>query len=839
MLIHSRFICRELIQARGQALIFLLCVALSITTHVSLNSFKDKVHRSILADARTLQGGDIIIHSHQPFTPALQKAARDLSQAHRLTAHVQSHEFYSVVRAMTQARQGTLLCNIKVVGPAYPLYGRVELQSGRALARVLTAGQVVVEQELLDRLQLRVGDELHLGSATVRIADVVLHEPDRPLNLFSLGPRVLAAEADLAAMALVDKGSRVDHLLRLTLGEQTQIDQVATELSRHAVAGQERVETFRTASSGVKRFFDNLLFFLSLISVFTLLLAGIGMQSALTAWLRERRRTIAITKALGATNALLLRHYLLLVLFLGLIGCGLGLAAAAMLDTLFPLVFADVIPASGVSHGISPGQAGSGVLLGMGVVLLFTYLPLARLREVKPLAVFKDDAGPGHRGAPFWTALGLGLFLLTGLIIHQLDDVPTGLYFMLGAGVLLTVIALMTHLLLALGTRLTVAPLALRQAMRSLLRPGNASRAIIITLAAALSLLLTIHLVEANLNATFVASYPTDAQNLFCLDIQTGQKAAFTRLLPMPVELYPTIRARLIAINQTPIDRGRELAKKRDNLAREFNLTYRGELLADERLLAGPTLFRSQWSEPGVVQVSILDTVAEMGAMHLGDIVQFNIQGVPMTARVTSIRTRTRSRLYPFFYFVFQEEALARAPQTWFATITVDPATIPRLANTIVAAFPNISVINMAATAAHLGAILGRLTTIINFFALFTILAGGLIVVSSILATRLARIREAAYYIILGGTTRFVITVLAYENLLLGLGSSLLATILAQGASWAICRFLFDIPYAANGVANLVLITIATLLVMATGLISSVAIIRQKPALFLREQTDG
>lgn len=837
MRVHGRFIWRELVQARRQGVIFLLCVALSLTTLVSLNGFKESVHRSILADARTLHGGDIILHSHQPFSQPLLRAVSDLDQTHRLAAQAGSHEFYSVVRPV--AGEATLLANIKVVGPAYPLYGQVKLQSGRPWHQLLTPGRIVVAQELLDRLHLAVGDRILLGMALFTIADVLLHEPDRPLNLFSLGPRVLVAEADLAAMDLVKKGSRVEYLLRLALRDQTQVEQVATDLASHALPGQERVETFRTARSGVKRFFDNLLFFLSLISVFTLLLAGIGMQSSLAALLRERERTIAITKALGASNGLLLRHYLILVLLLGGIGSGLGLVAATLLARLFPLLFSGLVPAGSGAPMIALEQLGAGLLLGMVVVLLFTILPLTRLRQVKPGAIFKHEEDAGRRGGAFWAALALGLILLTGLIIHQLDEVQTGLSFMLGAGALLAVIAGITHLLLALCARVTVPSLALRQAMRSLFRPGNASRSIIITLAAALSLLLTIHLVEANLNATFVASYPVDAPNLFCLDIQTEQKEPFTRLIPAPVQLYPTIRARLTAINQVPIDRGRELEKKRDNLAREFNLTYRAQLLADERLLAGGTLFQPQWSEPEVVQVSILDTVAEMGAMRLGDLLAFNVQGVPIQARVTSIRTRTRSRLYPFFYFVFPEQVLAKAPQTWFATITVDPGAIPRLENAIVSTFSNISVINMAATAADLGAILGRLITIVNFFALFAILAGGLIVVSSILATRLARIREAAYYQMLGATTRFVVAVLAYENLLLGLGSSLLATILAQGASWAICRYFFDIPYSPNLLANLLLITFATLLVMAIGLISSLPVIRQRPALFLREQSDG
>ncbi len=834
-MLHSRFIFRELLQARIQALIFVLCVALSLTTLIALNSFKENVHRPTLADARTLHGGDIIIHSHYEFSPNITRAVAELEDRHQAVSAA-THECYSVVR--TRSGPASLLANIKIVSLSYPLYGRVELQSGRTFDRVLGPGRIVVAQEVLDRLHLRLGDQLQVGSGVLRIVDVLSHEPDRPVNAFALGPRVLVSAADLARVDLIKKGSRIEYLLRLKVFEPKSIDRLAARLKEQAVFGQERVDTFRTAHSGVKKFFDNLLFFLSLISIFTLLLSGIGMQSSLSALLRERERTMAITKALGAGNAFLLGHYLVLVVILGLLGSGLGTLSGLAFAQALPWLFAGFVPAD-TAFGASAHELAAGLLLGLFVVLLFTFLPLNRIREVKPWATLRSEGITPRRGGACYLALALGLLFLTGLIVHQLEDIPTGLGFMLGAGLLIVIIALITRLALRLGAQVRVSSLSCRQAMRSLFRPGNASRAIVITLAAALSVLLSIHLVEKNLKATFVASYPADAPNLFCLDIQAEQRTRFSEIAPLATSFYPIVRARLTSINGEPVNREQELEKRRDNLAREFNLTYRAALLDDEVLLAGKTLFHKEWPEEGVVQVSIIDTVAEMGDMHLDDRLEFNIQGVPLTAQVTSIRTRTRSRLYPFFYFVFQDEALGRAPQTFFAALTVDTGTIPELANTIVSRFPNISVINMAAAAADLGAVLDKLITIVNIFALFSLLAGGLIIVSSVFATRLSRTREAVYYKILGAGTSFVIRVLVYENMLLGLLSSLVAVILAQAGSWALCRFLLDIPYRPGWSGSLSLVVLSTILVVGVGLVSAVPIIRQKPSHFLRDQADG
>ena len=166
----------------------------------------------------------------------------------------------------------------------------------------------------------------------------------------------------------------------------------------------------------------------------------------------------------------------------------------------------------------------------------------------------------------------------------------------------------------------------------------------------------------------------------------------------------------------------------------------------------------------------------------------------------------------------------------------MDRARIAELENRVVAAYPNISTINLAETAVELGMVMAKLVGIINIFAGFSILAGTLIIVSSVLATRLARMREAVYYKVLGATSFFVLSVFFAENLLLGLLSSVLAVLLAQAGSWALCTFVFEIAFQPHWTAAVLLIGLTIVLVVAVGLFSSISIIRQKPILFLREQ---
>jgi putative ABC transport system permease protein len=116
--------------------------------------------------------------------------------------------------------------------------------------------------------------------------------------------------------------------------------------------------------------------------------------------------------------------------------------------------------------------------------------------------------------------------------------------------------------------------------------------------------------------------------------------------------------------------------------------------------------------------------------------------------------------------------------------------------------------------------------------------AGVLIIVSSVFAARYARVQEAVFFTILGARSRFVLAVFAAENLFIGLASGLFAVVLSQTATFIICKYALDVPYASFIGVNLAIVFITVVIVIAAGLGASVQALHQKPAAFLREQTE-
>ena len=726
-----------------------------------------------------------------------------------------------------------MLAKLKIVQPGYPFYGQVLLKSGRQFDSVLSPGSVIVAQNLLDRLGLQVGDPLHVGSTTLTIRDVVLQEPDQPVNFFMLGPRVFLAAADIDRLDLVKKGSRVRHIYLIKVLDETKIRSIADRIRMVADTDQESVDTYRTARSRIKRFFDNLFFDLSLISIFTLLLAGIGIQSALTAFLKEKHGTIAIMKTVGAKSSYVTRHYVFILSILGLAGTLLGLFSGLILQNALDVLFKGFVPEN-VTLRISWKAVLEGLCLGIFVVGLFSFIPLNRIKDVKPVIIFRKDPIRSKAGWPVYLSVLLILAFFLLLVFWQVNELKAALYFVGGVIVLIITTAVLASVVLFVLKRVRVHSLLLRQAIKGLFRPKNATRPIIITLTASLAVIFAIYLIEQNLDANFIQSYPEDTPNVFFLDIQPSQLEEFSDTLGMDANYYPIIRAKILSLNGEKINRKQERRSRGDNLARTFNLTYRDYLLEDERIIKGSHLHREDW---GDLQVSVMDTVADKNQMEIGDQITFKVQGVPLKARISSIRTRTRESLRPFFYFVFPQNTLRDAPQTIFTAVRVAKPQISELQTKIVEKFPNVSVIDATELLTMFSDVVKKLSVIIRFFAGFSIVAGILIILSSVLATRYARIQEAVYYKILGARSNFVVKVFTIENLALGLISAVLALLLSQAGSWLICLKVMHISYNPFIFESILLIFVTVVLVITVGLLPSISILRKKPVAFLREQT--
>ncbi|MCA9460420.1 MAG: hypothetical protein KC550_07780, partial [Nanoarchaeota archaeon] len=321
-------------------------------------------------------------------------------------------------------------------------------------------------------------------------------------------------------------------------------------------------------------------------------------------------------------------------------------------------------------------------------------------------------------------------------------------------------------------------------------------------------------------------------------DVPKDNLSDIEKIIGGEVTFYPVIRGSLLSINGVDVKKAEEnKGRGGDSLLRPFSLTY-GDLLETEKILETTNkgkIFEDNWDNDEIVQMSILDDVAEMMNVKLGDKVVFLIQGVEIEAQIVSIRTRTQEGINAFFYFTFEEEVLKDAPQTVFTITRVESQSIPLLQNEIVKAFPSVTVINGESTAKTVGEIIGQLSKVVSFFTLFSLGAGILILLSSIVSTNIQRTQEAVFYKLVGASKSFITKVFLFEYLIIGILSSILALLLSSLATFAITTYFLEIDFIFIS-SKALIYSLSTIIVIGIiGYFSSLNVIRRKPIEYIRE----
>jgi putative ABC transport system permease protein len=339
-----------------------------------------------------------------------------------------------------------------------------------------------------------------------------------------------------------------------------------------------------------------------------------------------------------------------------------------------------------------------------------------------------------------------------------------------------------------------------------------------------------------------------DRPNLVLFDVQPDQRAAVEAALRkegLPVRpLVPIVPMRLQSVKGVPVAQllatssaSDESTRGRWAFRREYRSTYRDAATASERVTAGAWWRPGEGKGAAVAPVALDTGVARELKVRVGDEIVWDVQGLAVPTRVAALREVDWARFEPNFFAVFPEGPLDAAPQTFVALTRVDDAEQRgRFQRRLVEAIPNVSALDLAQVAQAIEGILDRVSLALRFMALFSLGAGGLVLVGAVAASRAQRVREAVLLRTLGATRRQILRVLLAEYATLGLLASAAAMVLAIGAAWALVHFTFDSRFTLPGLGLLGLGAAVVLLTVTVGLFGSTDLFRLPPLEVLRAE---
>ncbi|HEV8599857.1 MAG TPA: FtsX-like permease family protein [Gemmatimonadales bacterium] len=844
-------------------------VTAGVAALVAINSFTQNLRVSVAEQARALLGADLSFRSGRAFPPRVEALLDSLiapdSGAGRLArSGRRALQVSFVAMAYVPRTTGVRLVQARAVAGGYPFYGEIVTQPAGRWRALERQNGVLVDPVLLTALHAELGDTLALGNGRFPILGTVLNVPG-DIGVFSaFGARVFLPARSLPATGLLQFGSRADYEAFVQLPPGRDAAGIAKQYRsalRELRIGIRTVEEDREDLSEALSRLGN---YLGLVALIALLLGGLGVASAVNVFIKRKLDTIAVLRCLGATSREVFAVYLLQALAMGGIGSAIGALAGVALQQLLPLLFTGLLPVD-VRVVPSPGSILLGTGLGLWVAGMFAALPLLGIRRVSPLLVLRRDVDPaaGRDRLARLALLPLALSVVA-LAVIQVGSVRDGIAFAVAIGVALFGLWLAARALIG-GVRRWFPsrwPYLWRQGLANLYRPANQTVTVVLALGFGAFVLTTLFLAQNNLLREFRPGGLHTRPNLMLYDIQPAQQAGVAALIREnglgSTPAVPIVTMRIKAIRGVPVSKllppsdsttdSAAAPRQRERrprprgapspwaIRREYRSTYRDTLSDTEKVVAGKWWGREPAGDSPAL-VSLEEELAGELGVKLGDEIVWDVQGTDVPTRVGGLRAVEWRRFEPNFFVVFQPGVLERMPQMLVMLARADSvARRGTVQRQIAERFPNVTILDLSQIQQALEGILDRGALIVRFLAFFSLVTGAIVLVGSVSASRLQRIREAVLLKTLGATRRQVLHILVAEYTALGVLAAFASVALASGAGWALTKWVFETEFYLPALQLLSLTVLLIGLTLGVGLWNSAEILKRAPLAVLREE---
>ncbi len=842
-----RIAWREMRASRSRFLFVVLAVAIGVGSLTGVRSFGSAFRHMLLREARTLMAGDMSLRVFAMPTSEQDAVLQDLARRGAATHLDHRDGHHGLIgggrRPGAHLRQSGGPRGLSVITAT------VKLDPPQPLRRALNAHTVVVSDDVLVRLKVRTGDTLHLGGQDFRIAGVVTSEPDRMTGSLNVGPRVMITRDGLERTGLISLGSRAAerYLFRLPATGPPGVGEVRQILKDNFP--EATIADYTETHPIITRGLDRATTFLSLIGLIALVIGAMGVGSAMHGHLQQKLDSIAVMKCIGARSAQVIRIYTAQTLMLGLSGGILGALLGIAVASAFPGLIAKYFSIQGVGRlGCLARGAGRGDRLP-------GHAP------VHPAAAHRDPRHPSRRSVPpgcvrepaghaacngrSWRC-ALLILLGTGAVAGTLsegnfhDALRTGGIFAAGLAVGLALLSAAAWLALR-GVRAALrhAPAALpgmlRHGIANLYRPGNQAQSAVVALGVGVMFTLTVFLVQNALVRQIRGSAPPGMPNVFLLDIPGSQRqtvADFIATQPgvtAAPDVAQAVAARIAAIDGVPVEQlplrafGRRFLRTR-------SVTEMESKPPETQILSGA------WWRPGDrdPQACVTEEAARILHLKTGSVIDWDIWKRPVRTRVACIQRTESIRMSARFEFIFSPGQLTGLPAVYYGSARVRPPDVPSLQRVMYQRFPTVTVVNMADVMQIVEDVVDRIALVIRFISAFTILAGAVMVASSIAGTRFRRMREVVILKTLGATRSRIAWIFSVEFLALGAIAGAMGTLLASGFAALVLKQLLDIEFHPDALSSGMTIALTALVATAAGWAASFRILGRKPLEILR-----
>lgn len=823
---------------RGRLLLFVSSISIGIAALVAMNTLKNTMEHNIDAQANVLLGADLSVSSNQPFTEVVEELFSNLGGQRSRQVRFSSVVFFPAADRMR-------LVQVRTQDGDFPYYGKLTTDPPAAAAAFTEGQNALVDHNLMLQFETEVGDSVKVGALTFRIAGRLLKIPGETAAAGNLEPRVYVPGAYLEETRLVQRGSRVSHRMYFKFAEDENVTALLERMQPQFKEHHLDYETVASRKRNIGRPLRNLYRFLNLGSFVALLLGSVGVASAIHAYVRQKLNTIAVLRSLGATTGQTMGIYLLQASFMGLVGVAAGALMGTGVASFLPDVIGDLLPVEVefTLATMSYAPLIQGLYVGLGMTVLFALLPLVSIRRVSPLIALRfsfEESALLKKEPLRWVLYLLIVGAITAFAMTQTRTWTRGLGFAVGVFLAFGLLTLVARGLIYSVRRFFPAfwSYVWRQGLANLYRPNNQTVMLLLALGLGTFLISTLYLTQYGLLDNIDEITSGDQPNMVLIDIQTDQQEELATLIGQHevqlIDQVPIVAMRLQSIKGRAVKEiieDRKSKVRRWTLRREYRTTYRDYLSNTETVVSG------QWQGTAgdTVYISIDHSIAADLQVQIGDEMVFDVQGVPIATVIGSMRSVNWQRIRPNFLVLFPAGVLEEAPQFHvFVLRSASAAASAALQRAIMDPFPNVSAIDLQLILDTVNTLLDKVTLVIRFMALFSVVTGLLVLLGVITSSRYQRIEESVLLRTLGAVRSQVVKIMTLEYFFLGFLAAFTGLGLAVVGTWALTHFVFNIPFVLPFLPLVLVLVVVSGLTVVVGLLSSRGIHDSPPLEVLR-----
>ncbi|MBZ6379562.1 ABC transporter permease [Pacificimonas flava] len=830
MTLPWRLALRDLRGGLGGLRLLIACLFLGVGAIAGVGSLSASILTALAAQGQDILGGDVAVEMSQrrasPEERAAFEALGDVSELVLMRANV-----------ATADNSETIIAELKAVDTAYPLYGQFRLRGGGDLQNALEDG-LLLGTGAAERLGVRIGDRLRVGEARLPLTGIIENEPDKVAEGFVIGPTVMIGLGDFARTGLERAGSLYEVQYRIRAAGDLDLEEVEEDLLERFPDGGLDVDTRDNAAPGARRFILNVGQFLTLVGLTALIVAGVGVGSGVSSYLRSKTRSIASLKSIGAGSKLIFRTYMIQI---GLVTFGAVLAGAvvgALVPSAVSLVAGEVLPVP-PAGGIYPLPLLTAILYGFLTAFAFAVWPLLQARDIPAARLFR--AGVETAGRP--PASVLGLMFAAGLLVAVLAVVQARQP-LFAAGFLAAAMA--TLLLLGLIAGLIVAaaralprprhPL-FRLAIANLTRPGGMTRQLTVSLGLGLTLFAVLGVIETNLSGQIERTIPEEAPTHFLLDIPAEGETEFRDMVSeaggagTDIRTVPSLRGAITAVDGKLVSEMEEIPEGAWILRGDRGLTFASEIPEGNRIVSGEW-WPADYDGPQLLSMDA--EVARTLGLEVGDTLTVNIFGFPLTAEIANLREIDWATMGFNFGLVYSPGEIEEAPYSLMATIRVPDEGDRLLTRRVGDSFPSSSIIRVSDVLDSAETVLGQLSAAIRAASAVAILAGIAVLVGAIAAARRARTYDAVMLKVLGATRPQILLAFLIEFAILSAVVAGLALALGAAGGWFVITQVFDLEWLPDWGPVVAVVLAGASAISLLSLVGNWSALRARPAQALR-----